>query len=442
MEIEPLLQKLSALSPRFGRLREDIDTMALRGRSGDFKGVMQNARLVLEALLRSLVTEELKQTPGKAMLDELVTKFRQQANAGIIPTNILAHMGTVQAWGNLSSHDHAGSLKDESIKVGNEEVVASLNSVVAILAWYAEKRGLTAADATQPSAQRIPNLATPQPQTAPPPMATPMPGPQTAPTAPMPQVAAPAAPGSKLPLILGGVGLLAAAGAAAIVGYYGWGKWFAAAPRPVVEKPAANPYEALDAVYASWKEPPPPASCRNPEEAARLSKVTSDLNALGLIANPGPEAAYLLARASFEQRSQRSPVLAKALECQGFASAELLAARLALKESEALEGDAQAQKLAEVERHIGAATQAAPKFLKPRLLHAGLLRSSGKLEDALAEMDGLVKADPDYGQAYVVRSVIYLQLHRTEEARHDCQQAMKLGEEQARKACAALLSSP
>ena len=34
---------------------------------------------------------------GELKLDELVTKFRQQANAGIIPTNVLAHMGTVQA---------------------------------------------------------------------------------------------------------------------------------------------------------------------------------------------------------------------------------------------------------------------------------------------------------------------------------------------------------
>lgn len=447
MEIEPLLQKLSGLAPRFGRLREDIDTMALRGRSGDFKGVMQNARLVLEALLRSLVTEELKQTPGKAMLDELVTKFRQQANAGIIPTNILAHMGTVQAWGNLSSHDHAGSLKDESIKVGNEEVVASLNSVVAILAWYAEKRAL-APDATLPSAPR-PNLATPQPQTAPIPLA------HTAPTAPLSPVgpSTPLRPNgsgraelveappsrSALPLVVGGLGLAVAAAAAAAVGYYGWSKWTANTPR--AEKPA-SPYEALDAVYAAWKEPPPPASCRSAEEAARLSKVTSDVNALGLIATPGPEAAYLLARATFEQRSQRSPALARALDCAGFASAEFLAARVAIKEAEGLDGDPKAQKLEEAGRRFAAATQAAPKFLKPRLSRALLLGREGRLDEALAEADGLVKADPDYGAAYLVRSGIYQQLSRTDEARRDCQQAVKLGEEQAKKACAALLSAP
>src|SRR5580765_2387494 len=103
MEIEPLLQKLEQLAPRFGRAHEDILAMAVRGRARDYKGVMQNARLVLETLLRAMVATELKQTPGKAMLDELITKFRQQANHGVVPTNVLAHMGTVQAWGNLSS---------------------------------------------------------------------------------------------------------------------------------------------------------------------------------------------------------------------------------------------------------------------------------------------------------------------------------------------------
>ena len=139
METEPLLLKLEALAPHFGRASEDLHAMVSRGRARDFKGVMQNARLVLEALLRDLVTRELKGTPGKAMLDELITKFRQQANAGVVPTNVLAHMGTVQAWGNLSSHDHAGSLTDDGVKVGEEEAMASLNSMVAILSWYAQR---------------------------------------------------------------------------------------------------------------------------------------------------------------------------------------------------------------------------------------------------------------------------------------------------------------
>ena len=156
VDIEPLLSKLAELAPRFGRARVDLEAIVSRGRAQDYRGVMQNARLVLEVLLRSLVTEDLKQTPGKAMLEELVARFRQQANAGIVPAKILAHMGTVQAWGNLSAHDHAGSLDESGVHVGKDEVVASLNSVVAILGWYADKKGLaTPISAPPPAAESL-----------------------------------------------------------------------------------------------------------------------------------------------------------------------------------------------------------------------------------------------------------------------------------------------
>ena len=144
VDIDPLLKRLEALAPRFGRASADLEAIVSRARTQDYRGVMQNARLVLETLLRSLVTDELKQTPGKAMLEELVSKFRQKSNSGIVPPNILAHMGTVQAWGNLSVHDHAGSLDETAVRVGQDEVVASLNSMAAILDWYANKKGLSA----------------------------------------------------------------------------------------------------------------------------------------------------------------------------------------------------------------------------------------------------------------------------------------------------------
>ena len=163
VDIEPLLSKLAALAPRFGRARVDLEAIVSRGRAQDYRGVMQNGRLVLETLLRSLVTEELKQTPGKAMLEELVARFRQQANAGIVPPNILAHMGTVQAWGNLSAHDHAGSLDESGVHVGKDEVVASLNSVVVILGWYADKKFGPPADQNPAEARATPGLESTQP---------------------------------------------------------------------------------------------------------------------------------------------------------------------------------------------------------------------------------------------------------------------------------------
>jgi tetratricopeptide (TPR) repeat protein len=263
----------------------------------------------------------------------------------------------------------------------------------------------------------------------------------------MPPQAPPAAEAgpSKSKLALAGVGLVVAAGLASVVGYFGYSKFAATVvlprePNPLKDPPKGNPYEALDAVYGAWKEPPPPPSCRRAEDAVSLAKVSTDVNALGLLVNPSPEAAYLLARSTFEQRGKRSPALDKALGCEGFAAAHFLAARVALKEAESVEGDEKEAKLEEASRRFAASTAANPKFLKPRLSRAVLLGREGRLEEALTEADGLVKADPDYGAAYLVRSGIYQQLSRMDDAKKDCQRAMKLGEEQAKAVCAPLLS--
>ncbi|MCC6334216.1 MAG: tetratricopeptide repeat protein [Myxococcales bacterium] len=368
VELEPLLQKLSGLAPLFGRARDDLDAMVSRGRAGDFKGVMQNARLVLEAVLRSLVTEELKQTPGKAMLDELVTKFRQQANAGIIPTNVLAHMGTVQAWGNLSSHDHAGSLADAPVQVGQEEAVASLNSMAAILTWYANKRGLAAT----PAAGSAPAVATPF---------------QGAAVIARKEGAPPPAK-SKLPLVGAGVGLLAIAGVVAVVSLRPSGSGTGTGPGKTEQ-----PFTALDALYGSWKEPVPPPSCRRAEEAERLAQNVRNVNALRLIDSPSPEAAYLLARATFEDLKQKSPALDAALACPGFANAQYLAGKIAIAEG----------RLDDALASLKSATTQAPKFLDARASLAGIMLQQQEVDAALAEAEKLISADPDYAAGYLLR---------------------------------------
>jgi predicted negative regulator of RcsB-dependent stress response len=398
VDLEPLLQKLSSFAPLFGRARDDIDAMVSRGRTGDFKGVMQNARLVLEAVLRSLVTEELKQTPGKAMLDELVTKFRQQANAGIIPTNILAHMGTVQAWGNLSSHDHAGSLDDAAVHVGQEEAVASLNSMVAILGWYANKRGLGA---------------------------TPAAG--TAPLAPPPQAAKPAtpspaeigtAPKSRGALIGGVVGLLALAGVIA------W-TLLRTPPANLTEAALGNakPFASLDALYGSWKEPVPPSACRRAEEAERLAQSVRDVKALRLIEKPSPEAAYLLARATFEDLKQKSPALDAALACPGFANAQYLAGKIAIAEN----------RLDDARAALQSATTQAPTFLDARASLAGVLLQQQEVDAALAEAEKLITADPDYAAAYLLRFAGKVLKGDKESAMKDLCTAVKLGSATAKQ---------
>lgn len=358
VDIEPLLKKMADLAPHFGRARDDLETLVSRGRSQDYKGVMQNARLVLEAILRSLVTEELKQTPGKAMLDELVTKFRQQANAGIIPTNVLAHMSTVQAWGNLSAHDHAGSLGDSGVKVGLEEVVASLNSMVTILSWYAEKKGFGAA----PSAPAPVSAAAPSP-----------------------------AAGSKAPLLAGGALLVLVLGA---------GAWFAFGGKtPVVNTPPpppGDPFATLNTVYSTWKEPTPPAGCRRADDAAQLAKVATDPQALGLLENPSPEASYLFARASKATLTTPSAALTNALSCPGFAGAQHLAGLVAVREN----------KLPEAQKFYEEARLLAPNWLENREDLAALLVKTEQHEAAWKEVDGLISASPDGAVPYLLRGLL------------------------------------
>ena len=370
VDIEPLLQRMSDLAPHFGRAKEDLQTMVARGRAQDYKGVMQNARLVLEAILRSLVTEELKQTPGKAMLDELVTKFRQQANVGIIPTNVLAHMSTVQAWGNLSAHDHAGSLGDSGVKVGLEEVVASLNSMVTILAWYSEKKGFTAAPARAPS---------------------------------------------KLPMILGGVVLLVVIAGAAF--------FLSSGSLTEVKIPLRDPFATLDTVYSTWKEPVPPPACRRAEDAAPLARVANDVQALGLLENPSPEASYLLARATHASLKQTSPALAVALACPQFAAAQHLAGLVAVRGGRLTE----AQKFYEEARRI------APTWLDNRQDLAALLVTTHQHEEAWKEVEGLIAAAPDDAVAFLLRGLLKdARLDKAGAARDLCK-AVKLGSRKARE---------
>lgn len=415
-ELDPLLNRLAAFAPHFGRLQGDIDAMVSRGRAQDFKGVMQNARLVLEALMRSLVTEELKQTPGKAMLDELITKFRQQANQGVVPTTILAHMGTVQAWGNLSSHDHAGSLQDAKVEVGLDEVVASLNSIVAVLGWFATKRGIVL-----DPAMRTPPVPTTQPGTSLPPAN------QTAPQ----QLSIPSASArgsSPLPIILGAVAVVALLG----IGFVATRGSSTQTPKdPKTPTVDVTPFSGLDALYASWKEPVPPASCRRVEDAPRLAAIATDVTALGVV-DPNPESSYLLARATFERDRLRSPALDKALACPNFAAASNLAGRAALA----------AQDFDQARKFFLAAIAASPAFLNARYNLALMYIQSKDYESAKDKLDNLLAEAPDFGEAYLLRAVVVQIQGDAPATKKDVCMAAKLGVEKAKAECAKLSGSP
>jgi tetratricopeptide (TPR) repeat protein len=389
MDIEPLLVRLGSLAPSFGRAREDIEAMISRGRSGDYKGVMQNARLVLEALLRALVSDELKQTPGKAMLDELITKFRQAANAHLIPTNILAHMGTVQAWGNLSSHDHATKLSDDSVTVGKGEVVASLNSMVAILDWYAARFGKTSATVPKPE-------------------------PVTIPARPEPAMLAPR--GKKSPLLPIVLGVLLTAGGGLFFGIRAMSPHVAPAPS----------FAALDGLYAIWNEPLPPAACRSVAEANLLGSRFSELAALeALPATRSAEAWYLIARERVERKQNATEAATKALGCAGFAAAFNLAGKIAVKDG----------RLSDALPSFQAALDAAPDFHNARFNLALLHLKEGRTAEGASELKRITAADPKYADAHFFLGLAYEGQQRADDARHEFCAAFDNGKTEAKERC-------
>lgn len=394
-ELEPLLQRIEQLTPHFGRAQEDLAALATRGRTRDYKGVLQNARLVLEMLLRSMVSTELKQTPGKAMLDELITKFRQQAHAGIIPTHILAHMGTVQAWGNLSSHDHAGGLHEGTgVKVDLQEAVTSLNSLVAILTWYHESYGQRSAltPATDAPVKATPSAPTVSPVRR---------GPSARPT-----------DGRRLALA-GGVALVAVASGLGVL-----------ASRPMAESSSSSApslRDKVDALYAANAEPPPPADCQEKDpqglvmllemgsklsdrvpEKDRVREATSALPALRARGpHWSPEGWFHVARASLLAGQPDSEAMNKALLCTNFAAAENLAGRVGVAQ----------QNLKEAVDRLTRAAELDARFWKPRYNLGLIYLQVPRVEKAVLWLQRAAESAPEIaeihfrlGEAYQARA--------------------------------------
>ncbi|HYO55034.1 hypothetical protein [Archangium sp.] len=388
-ELEPLLKRIEQLTPYFGRAQDDLMALTTRGRNRDYKGVLQNARLVLEMLLRSLVTTELKQTPGKAMLDELLSKFRQQAHAGVIPTHVLAHMGTVQAWGNLSSHDHAGGLHDTGVKVDLQEAVTSLNSLVAILTWYKERY------VQEPASPAAPT-------------------PPAALAAPTDEAPAVRSPGGRRLVLMGGLALAAVAVGLGVLAYR-------PAPSPSSSVSASHLRGRLDALYAENTEPPPPPDCQETdpralvvllEMAPKLSERVPEeargreaLAALPALRAWGPhwspEGWFHVARASLLAGHPDAEAMNKALLCTHFAAAENLAGRMAVANENLKEA---------VERLMRAAELDA-RFWKPRYNLGLLYLRLPRLDKAVLWLERAVESAPDIaeihfrlGEAYAARA--------------------------------------
>lgn len=358
---DELLKRIDALAARFGRAAPDLIAIVSRSRAGDHRGVLQNARLVVETLLRDVYARELGQAPGKKMLGDLTAQFRQQGNVGIIPTEVLFFIDGVAAAGNLGSHDHAARLDDPGVHMSGAHALTSLNNLVAVLEWYAGKYLAGADTASSPS--------------------TPA-----------------AASRSSMRIAAAVVVVVVAAGVAVAVA--------ASRKEALIEPASTKPSRAaLDRWYASVGDPPPPESCRATGPALEaLAAAVATKVPVSASASASAEERFVAASLASDDRPVRAEAEAAAA-CVGFAAAENLAGKVALKED----------RLDDALRWFQAAEAHAADFVKPRFNRALVLLKRGNPE-ALALFESLA-AGPD------ARAEVFLVLGHARTAAGSAEQA-------------------
>lgn len=420
VHLESLLARIEELRGRFGRASADLDAICSRARSSDFRGVLQNARVVVETLLRSIIHREKGQAPGKDTLEKLIPKLFQEGKQSILPTHIVVHIRTIQAWGNVGAHDQHADLFEEGLEVKHDEALAALNSLVAILVWYADKY---LADGSTPS--------TPEPaargQSSSRPSAAASPAPAPGPT-----------PKSKMPL-LGGLGALAVVGLGTAFFLSGQ-KEKPVEPPPPEKAATAEARAALTRAYLEAHEYPPPKSCEtNDAEAVALftqatellsggrpgTKRPEDMKALEALKRSGDglqssaEYWHLKARALHFTGADDGEVRRaadKSIElCKEFAPPYNLHGNLGLLANEIGFAKLSYQKAAEL----------APDYLSP-IFNLGLIDlKAEKLDEAIAAFSKVLRRDPEYAIAYKTRAQAYLARGSLEEAVGDLKQLTK-----------------
>lgn len=404
---ESLLKQIEALEPHFGRARDDIRALVTRARGADHKGVLQNTRLVVETLLRTLIAKK-KQTPGRQTLDQLVSKLQSE-----LPTHISVHVRTIQAWGNVSAHDHGADLFDEGLSVSDQEVTAALNALVPILTWYRD----THLEET-PSAPAAPAAPAPAPTSE---------------------------PGAKGKLAFALVGL---------VGLVGVGVFMmsnaedngAPPPKPAETKraPAPPAPPALADFYRAQDVAPPPAQCRT-RDAARLETLgraakllmdgkpkgarpedTEALKILQAAAAEGDDDAERLLLTAYAHHNLGAPV-AEVLAAASAAEAACPTASAALN----LHGKLLFHRLKVLAaiKKFEAAAAAAPRAGGPRVNLALALVQRGDEAKAQATLDTLITDMPEYAPGYRTRAALAVKKKDHPAARADLEQATRLDPE-------------
>jgi hypothetical protein len=133
------LIRLEALAPSLKRVEGVVLTLVSRARAQDHRGVLQNARVVAEALMRELYTEEVGESPAMKTLGDLIKPFTRPERAGVVPREIMHFLNGVMAAGNLGAHDHADSLDGPPAQMGADHALSAVTNLLGFAEWYATK---------------------------------------------------------------------------------------------------------------------------------------------------------------------------------------------------------------------------------------------------------------------------------------------------------------
>jgi Flp pilus assembly protein TadD len=384
--LDALIRRVEAHAPAFGRATPDLEAISSRARAADYRGVLQNTRLVVETLLRAILAKK-GHTPGKQTLEQLVSKMQAD-----LPTAVAVHVRTIQAWGNVGAHDHGDDLFAGGLTVTDQEASSALTALVAILDWY---RGAHLQDAP----------------------------------------AAPAAPrrGRGLALGLVAAGALAAGVALVLL------RPTPAPPEVPRPTPAAPDLGPLDALYAARGLPTPNESCRphDPELGAALAAVGPLLMG-GEAGARRPQDAQARARLEAVPEAQRTLgeywlLVALARSFDGAPDAEVLAALSQgqqhcdeLPELYNMQGKL-LFKAGDVPGAIQAFKRAAAVgegYGAPRLNLGLAYLEARDLPRAQATFDELISSLSDYAPGYRGRGALHLGQGRAAEAVADLKQAI------------------
>lgn len=407
LHLDELVTRLEGLAPAFGRAEKDILAICTRARSEDFRGVLQNTRLVVETLLRAIYAKN-KQTPGKQTLEQLLNKLQKD-----LPTNIQVHTRTIQAWGNVGAHDHSDDLFKAGVEFSRDEAVAALNSLLVILQWYGDTH-LEEGSLPSPPA-----------------------GAASGPSKPAPVATTPARKSGGSGKAIGIAAALVVVAIAGAVALNLSGGENVESPK---DPPKKADRSALDAAYGKAAQPLPPASCRT-TDAALTGPIAEAMTLLagghiGGARDEDKKAQQALEPlvAGHEKAPELWGALARARLWAGAGTAKALeatnrATELCPKWSEPhnLKGNLHVKEkdLAAARAAYLRAAKLDPSYVVPRY-NLGLLElKDGAIAEAIAAFDVVIAQDPEYAPAYAARGRARLVSDKTAEAITDLEMAVR-----------------